>query len=169
MMKKLEIGEIIAVAIIVIALSSGFLSAYPSVPALKEISPTTISTFMGGSWQLSYYYSGTGSYSHEYNLQLLGNNELMFENLTDSLGDYLMILYVVFPSHSAAYSYLKNNVIGNVNTINGITYSVYSYGYITMIQIVKNNYYLQLGYIGNSTIIPTSKLLNLANYILTYE
>lgn len=145
---RLTIGELSAVILILAALSLGFLTANPSTTHLTPISSGTVSKFLGGSWTINYVYTGSGYYAKVQGLQQYKDSEVLYENLTDSLGDKLIILYV--------YPYSGNN-------------NVYQYGFVTLVTLTKGNAYVMVSYVGNSTQISANTLESLANYILSNE
>jgi len=147
---KVTVGEIIAVVLIVAALSLGFLGATPTTSShtLSPISSNVVSKYLGGSWSINYVYTGAGYYAKIQTLQQYKNSEVLYENLTDSLGDQLIILYV-YPYHGQATTYHN--------------------GFTSLIAMNSGNAYIMLSYIGNSTIVSQSQLQALANYIISNE
>lgn len=147
---KLKVSEIIGILLILAALSLGFLSATPTTSShLTQISTNAISKYLSGNWILNYEYVGTGYYSKLSSLQIqYKNSQVVFENLTDSLGDQLIIVYV-YPYHGS-------------NTVNVNGYTVY-------LTISKNNAFLTISYIGNSTLVSINQLQALAQYIINTE
>ena len=147
---KVTVGEIIAVVLIVAALSLGFLGATPTTSShsLSPISTNAVSKYLGGSWSINYVYIGSGYYAKIQTLQQFKNSEVLYENLTDSLGDELIILYV-YPYHGQTTTYHS--------------------GFTTLISMNSGNAYIMVSYIGNSTIVSESQLQALANYIIDTE
>ncbi|BFI76852.1 hypothetical protein [Sulfurisphaera ohwakuensis] len=146
---KITIGEIIAILLILAGLSLGFLSATPTTSThLSLISPSTVSKYLGNSWTINYEYVGNGYYSKIPQLQIYKNAELVYENLTDSLGDELIIIY--------AYPYHGTNTL-------------YVNGYTVLFTTNKGNGYLMISYIGNSTSVSITQIEALANYIFNVE
>ncbi|BFH72166.1 hypothetical protein SJAV_01100 [Sulfurisphaera javensis] len=146
---KITIGEIIGILLILAGLSLGFLSATPVTSShLTLISPSTISKYLGNSWSVNYEYVGSGYYSKIPLLQQYKNSQVVYENLTDSLGDQLIILYV-YPYHGSS--------------------TIYTNGFTVLYTINKGNAYVMISYIGNSTEVSLSQIESLGNYILSTE
>lgn len=145
---RLTIGELSAVILILAAVSLGFLTANPSSAHLTPVSSGTVSKFLGGSWTVNYVYTGSGYHAKVQGLQQYKDSEVLYENLTDSLGDKLIILYV--------YPYSGNN-------------TVYHYGLVTLMTLSKGNAYVMISYVGNSAQISINEVESLANYILSNE
>ncbi|WP_338598687.1 hypothetical protein V6M85_08325 [Sulfolobus tengchongensis] len=148
---KVTIGEVIALVIILTALSAGFLSATPTTSShtLTIIPTSAITKFLGGSWSLNYSYVGTGYNAKLIFLQSYKNSQVVYETLTDPAGDELIILYVYPSSH-------------------GVT-SVYSTGYVVLYSAYKGNAYVMINYVGNTTAVSVSQIESLANYIISTE
>ena len=147
---KITVGELIAVVLILAALSLGFLGATPTTSSysLSPISASVISKYLGGRWSINYVYIGSGYYAKIQTLQQYKNSEVLYENLTDSLGDELIILYV-YPYHGQAMNYHN--------------------GFISLVAMNNGNAYIMLSYIGNSTTVSQARLQALANYIISSE
>lgn len=74
---------------------------------------------------------------------------MVYENLTDSEGDQLIILYIYPSSH-------------------GITTTYYN-GYVILYSTYKGNAYLMINYVDNTTSVSLSQIESLANYIFSIE
>ncbi|EZQ02053.1 hypothetical protein CM19_11320 [Candidatus Acidianus copahuensis] len=164
---KLNIDHLAAIVLVAAIVSLGILGGYTHAVPQAIIGTSLLGKYIGGDWNQVYAYSGQGMLSRSTFLQSFGSNSLKFVNFTDSLGDILQVVLVAFPSHSAAVSYAKQNLIGSLISQGKLSIAVYQYGYTEIVQGVYGNEYVMITYIGNTTMPSVSSIEALATALLT--
>ncbi|BDC17296.1 hypothetical protein [Acidianus sp. HS-5] len=163
---NLRIGELVALVIILGALSIGFLgdnqAANLSYPSLSMVDHYT-----GTTWKICNSYVGIAKESHFTCLYKLGNYPVAFANYTDSGGDILYVTEIVFPNSQVAHSYMLSAAPSSVTSANNGYVSTYISGYTEIVYLQHGNRVIEISFIGSSGLLPsTTSLEDLAIAVL---
>jgi hypothetical protein len=162
---NLRVGELIALIIILGALSVGFLGDNQAVN-LTSPSISTIDHYTGIAWKLCSYYVGIAKESHFTCLYKLGNYPVAFANYTDSAGDILYVTEIAFPNSYSAHSYMLSISPSTISFTGKAYVATYISGFTEVVYLQSGNKVVEISFIGSSGLLPSiASLENLANAI----